>query len=293
MAAPMYSKNYLKTILLLSRGINQAFQLQFRSLSKTCRNFGNEDNTTYTDEFTNEERESRKQRESVEQEEEDIRQRILKAALPFVNVHGWTNKTLTAGAEAEGLPSISHGMFERGGAELIHYFYSTSNAQLAEHLVQKVSKAKEQGEKLKTKPFIQDAVEMRLRMITPYIEKWPQAMAIQTLPQNALESWKNLSRLMDDIWFYAGDKSTDFNWYTKRVSLAAVYKSTEIYMVQDNSEDFTNTWEFLDRRLNDLAVFGSRVRNTQQFGTALSEGLWGAFIMTSNVMGVNYRNRYG
>lgn len=45
-----------------------------------------------------------------------------------------------------------------------------------------------------------------------------QAMAIQTLPQNAVQSWTNLSRVVDDIWYYAGDKSNDvgiFNGTTK------------------------------------------------------------------------------
>ena len=34
-------------------------------------------------------------------------------------------------------------------------------------------------------------------------------MALQTLPQNAVESWTNTLNLMDEIWFYAGDRSID------------------------------------------------------------------------------------
>ena len=39
------------------------------------------------------------------------------------------------------------------------------------------------------------------------------------------------------------------DWYTKRASLATVYTSTEVYMMQDNSHEFDNTWNFLDRQL--------------------------------------------
>ena len=46
-------------------------------------------------------------------------------------------------------------------------------------------------------------------MIQPYLSTWPQAMAIQASPGNAVESLKNLSRLVDDIWFFAGDRSID------------------------------------------------------------------------------------
>lgn len=60
-----------------------------------------------------------------------------------------------------------------------------------------------------TREFIGYALEARLRMILPYIDTWPQAMAIQTLPQNAVESWTNLANLVDEVWYYAGDRSVD------------------------------------------------------------------------------------
>lgn len=37
----------------------------------------------------------------------------------------------------------------------------------------------------------------------------PQAMSILLLPHNIPDSLKHLSNLMDDIWYYAGDRSTD------------------------------------------------------------------------------------
>jgi ubiquinone biosynthesis protein COQ9 len=35
-----------------------------------------------------------------------------------------------------------------------------------------------------------------------------------------------LARLVDEMWFLAGDKSVDFSWYTKRATLSAVYASS-------------------------------------------------------------------
>ena len=53
-------------------------------------------------------------------------------------------------------------------------------------------------------------------MITPYVDSWPQAMAISAaLPTNMEEHFKNLTKLMDDIWYYAGDRSTDVSSYKK------------------------------------------------------------------------------
>lgn len=54
--------------------------------------------------------------------------------------------------------------------------------------------------------------------------------------------------------------SLQFNYYTKRVTLGLVYGSTELFMVQDKSEDFEKTWKFLDRRLENLGQFGKSIR---------------------------------
>lgn len=35
--------------------------------------------------------------------------------------------------------------------------------------------------------------------------------------------------------------------------LAIIYKATELYMLQDTSEDHKETWLFLERRINDTS----------------------------------------
>lgn len=225
------------------------------------------------------------------EKEYQTKQCILKASLPFVHEYGWTKKALSAGADSEGFPGVAHGMFPRGGVELVFYFYRECNKNLVDHLETGVKKLQEQKEKIRTQPFISQAIETRLRMIIPYMDKWPQAMAIQTLPQNSWEAWSNLGKLVDNIWHYTGDKSTDFNWYTKRATLAGVYKSTEIFMLQDKSDDYEETWHFLNRRLDDLTSFSKFSKNAQEMGSVMSEGMVGACIMTWNILGMNNRWR--
>jgi ubiquinone biosynthesis protein COQ9 len=69
------------------------------------------------------------------------------------------------------------------------------------------------------------------------------------MPQNMPNTMQQLGELVDEMWFLAGDKSTDLNWYTKRMLLSGVYTSTEMFMTQDQSEGYKATFEFLDRRL--------------------------------------------
>ena len=70
---------------------------------------------------------------------------------------------------------------------------------------------------------------------------------------HAKKSINILYRTCNNIWRMSGDKATDFSFYTKRISLAAVYTSTLLFWLNDPSTDEENTEYFLDRRLNDIS----------------------------------------
>ena len=59
----------------------------------------------------------------------------------------------------------------------------------------------------------------------------------------------------DRIWTVLGDTARDFNWYSKRATLSGVYSSTVLYWLGDDSLDHQATWEFLDRRIEDVMRF--------------------------------------
>jgi ubiquinone biosynthesis protein COQ9 len=64
-----------------------------------------------------------------------------------------------------------------------------------------------------------------------------------------------LYRTTDAIWHAAGDKSTDFNFYSKRALLGGVFSSTVLYWLNDRSEGDQATWDFLARRIDDVMRF--------------------------------------
>lgn len=87
-------------------------------------------------------------------------------------------------------------------------------------------------------------------------ETWAQALSIQSQPRNVPKALQQLSQVTNDIWHAAGDKSADYNWYTKRGLLASVYTATELYMLTDYSPGYADTWEVLDRRLSNVVKLG-------------------------------------
>ncbi|KAJ2958809.1 hypothetical protein NQZ79_g5649 [Umbelopsis isabellina] len=193
--------------------------------------------------------------------------KLLEATLPFVPTKGWTIESISLGAQTLGYPSVAHGLFPNGPADLIDYFLEDCRLQLEKEMQRKKNAG--ELENLSASEIVKLAVITRLEMTRPYIKRWPEALAIMAHPTNTPMSFNQLGRLVDDIWFYAGDKSPDMNWYTKRASLAAVYTSTELYMTQDVSPNAIDTIGFLQRRLEQAEFFGSGVK---QLGTMLNFG---------------------
>ena len=62
-------------------------------------------------------------------------------------------------------------------------------------------------------------------------------------------------RSADLMWRIAGDTATDYNHYTKRLILSGVYGSTLLAWLDDQSEGWSETGAFLDRRLADVMRF--------------------------------------
>lgn len=216
----------------------------------------------------------------------DMKKRdILQAALSFVPQHGWTRQSLILGAEKIGQPGISHSLISRGPIELVEFFNTSANDELEDEL------ATQQDLQLSTNQFLCNAVTTRLKMLTPYIHHWPQAMAMMALPSNAPTALKNLTRMVDDMWYYAGDRSTYFDWYPKRVGLAMVYTSAEVYMIQDSSKEFENTWKFVDRQLACYMWLGQCVHECENMQNKTGDLLYSAIQVGRNMVYINDRRR--
>jgi ubiquinone biosynthesis protein COQ9 len=105
---------------------------------------------------------------------------------------------------------------------------------------------------LKIRDRIRQAVRIRLERHGAGREASRRALALLSLPFNAPLALKLLYRTVDALWYAAGDSSTDFNFYTKRATLAGVWSSTLLYWLNDRSPGSEATWGFLDRRIDDV-----------------------------------------
>uniref|UniRef100_A0A7S4FRA3 Ubiquinone biosynthesis protein n=2 Tax=Eutreptiella gymnastica TaxID=73025 RepID=A0A7S4FRA3_9EUGL len=77
-------------------------------------------------------------------------------------------------------------------------------------------------------------------------------MALLLHPSSIVDTAPKAFSAMDDIFYnVAVDHSTMMTRHFERAGLTAIYGATELFLLQDNSEDHEATWEFLRRRIGE------------------------------------------
>jgi ubiquinone biosynthesis protein COQ9 len=102
-----------------------------------------------------------------------------------------------------------------------------------------------------------------------------QALALMSLPSNVPPSLAELHALSCDILTLANDSSVDASWYTKRLSVAAIYASAEVVMTEDTSPGFTATKDFVERRIKDSHAIREAIADIKQFARFMASGMVG------------------
>ncbi|MGL6210789.1 MAG: COQ9 family protein [Paracoccaceae bacterium] len=177
---------------------------------------------------------------------DDARDRILDAALPHVAFDGWSEVTLRAAIADSGVaPGLARALFPRGGVDLALAYHARGDALMLAALEARDLAA------MRYRDRIALAVRLRLEAVSD-TEAVRRGTALFALPQYAAEGAKAVWGTADAIWRALGDTSTDINWYTKRVTLSGVYAATVLYWLGDDSPGQQATWDFLDRRIENV-----------------------------------------
>ncbi|MEO7564879.1 MAG: COQ9 family protein [Sphingomicrobium sp.] len=108
---------------------------------------------------------------------------------------------------------------------------------------------------LKIRERIRSLVWQRLQLMEPAREALRSALATLAMPQNLPLALRLSWRSADCMWRLAGDTSTDFNHYTKRMTLGAIYGSTVLAWLDDRSDGQSESAAFLDRRIDNVMQF--------------------------------------
>jgi ubiquinone biosynthesis protein COQ9 len=182
------------------------------------------------------------------------RSRILAATLSHVPFDGWTWKSVSRGAKDAGYAEPeAHLAFPDGIREVVTAY----SAKLDRRMQTALEARAAEMVGMKTRERVAFALRLRLESAGSEREAIRRLVAFLALPENYGLGTRLLWSSVDAVWRGAGDRSTDFNFYTKRGLLAGVVGATILYWLADESEGYASTWAFLDRRIDEVVRVGS------------------------------------
>ena len=181
---------------------------------------------------------------------EQLRRRLALAVGENAVFDGWTRAAVDTAADQLGIDPVQArlAMPKSQAAMIDTYIQEVDRALEAYFTPERVA-----GMKIREK--IRALVWRRLEIMGPAREAVRRGLAILAMPQNVPLALRISWRTADQMWRIAGDTSTDFNHYTKRMTLGVVYGSTLLVWLDDQSENWTETAAFLDRRIDDVMRF--------------------------------------
>ena len=181
---------------------------------------------------------------------EQLRRRLALAVGEHAVFDGWSMKAVDAAADQLGIDRAQARLaMPKARGEMIDVYIQGVDRALEEHFTP------ERLADMKIRGKIRALVWRRLEIMAPAREAVRRAAAILATPHNLPLAVRIGWRTADRMWRLAGDTSTDFNHYTKRMTLGAVYASTLLVWLDDDSEGWTETGAFLDRRIDDVMTF--------------------------------------
>ncbi|MFS4581074.1 COQ9 family protein [Phaeobacter sp. C3_T13_0] len=182
-------------------------------------------------------------------EARDIIGQLLDAALSHVPFDGWSAPTFASAVEESRVaPALADVLCPRGAVDLAVAFHKRGDQLMLERL------ATESMIGLRFRDKIALAVRLRLEIVEDK-EAVRRGTTLFALPQYTGDGVGLIWGTANAIWLALGDSSEDINWYTKRGTLTGVYSSTVLYWLGDDSPGHQASWDFLDRRIDNVMQF--------------------------------------
>ena len=183
--------------------------------------------------------------------EQTIQDQLIEAVFSHIPFDGWSETSLKMAAADCGLSEAElAALFPAGIADAIAAYGAYADKMMVTEFEERHD---DDSAPMPVHIKIRTFILIRLEQAAPHKEVVRRTLAVLARPQHAKLAAKMLYDTVDAMWRAAGDTSTDYNFYTKRASLSAVYSATLLAFLSDNSADMAKTEAFLDRRLADIA----------------------------------------
>ncbi|KJV57239.1 COQ9 family protein [Orientia chuto str. Dubai] len=164
---------------------------------------------------------------------------ILEQLINIIPGQGFNIETLSLASQNAGLPSNYWEIIFPNGIKEASYDLERFFDQLMINQLSLIQPP------IKTHHKVITALQYRIKLV-------PQAVALKlcffyAMPNNYSTAITNSWASCNKIWCYANDRSTDFNYYTKRALLMAAYLPSIAYYIKDSSDNYHKTDYFITK----------------------------------------------
>jgi ubiquinone biosynthesis protein COQ9 len=186
-----------------------------------------------------------------------IRSAVLAAALEDAAFEGWNDALLAVAGRKAGIPAAElREAFPNGAASLSRCFSDWADEAALRKLKLHAD--------MRIRDKIAAGVRARLEILAPHKPAVAASLSYMSLPPRNIALPKMVWRTADALWRAAGDTATDYNHYTKRLLLSGVLVSTTLYWLNDSSDGHDKTWQFLERRIEEVLKVGQRLSSLKK-----------------------------
>jgi len=194
----------------------------------------------------------------------ETKHRILAEFLPICSFDGWTKEAVLKAMNNCGISeNFFNLIFENGCVDLAEFYIESQNQKSAEEIA-KIDNfhSKKIRDKIRLSLYERFEVEetnkvVLQRLINFYLNP-KNFTSFEVGSRPMIQGLKTSFKIADSIWTNIGDQSTDFNFYTKRLTLGKIIFRSLLIFVKDESADFAKTRSFIDSEIEKVMEFEKR-----------------------------------
>lgn len=181
----------------------------------------------------------------------EYKQKVTEKFINLLAFEPWSNETLEKACEEAGFDkAFTFALYPGKIAEFTHEFVQQCNENA---FAQAKAVANFQGLKIGQK--VEEIIYARILQYHTRLknfESLKKFIGYSANPKNIGASLGNIYEFANDVWYEIGDKSTDISYYTRRLSLSAIYSKCMLYSLSDKSDNLTQTKKFIQKSIDAL-----------------------------------------
>ena len=180
------------------------------------------------------------------------KQRFLNHFISIVQKNSWNIESFNkAQKKLKYSPNLLKVLFPNKLNDLVFYFSDFINKKMI------TAYKKKRINKKSLRLQILTLLKIRFSILNEYKSVIMESMVFLCSPSKQLLSSKLIFKTADFMWISINDKSTDYNFYTKRAILGTIYSVVILFWLNDKSNKLDKTYNLLEKLIMNMNFISS------------------------------------